>query len=81
MVSRVRHLFIVSRNHPWLYAHLRERFEDDPNVEVIIDRRVRDRRLVPSTRETTSERRKGDRRRPLSPDEDLGVRSHYIVEV
>lgn len=81
MVSRVRHLFIVSRNHPWLYAHLRERFEDDPNVEVIIDRRVRDRRLLPSAPESARERRKAERRRALSPDEDLRVRSHYIVEV
>jgi hypothetical protein len=75
----MRHLFIVSREHPWLYAHLRERFEDDRDVDVILDRRVGERRAT--ARQISYERRKADRRRPLSEDEDLRVRSHYIVEL
>ena len=75
----MRHLFVVSRDHPWLYAHLRERFQDDPNVDVILDRRVAERRTTAQA--ATYERRKAERRRPISEDENLSVRSHYIVEL
>lgn len=75
----MRHLFIVSRDHPWLYAHLRERFQDDPSVAVILDRRVAERRTAAVA--TPRERRKSDRRRALSQDEDLRIHSHYIVEL
>lgn len=75
----MRHLFVVSRDHPWLYAHLRERFLDDPNVDVILDRRVAERRTTAQA--APYERRKTDRRRPIAEDENLSVRSHYIVEL
>jgi hypothetical protein len=73
----MRYLFIISRNHPWLYTDLLERFRDDANVEVILDRRVSERRTaaVPGQ----GEKRKKDRRRPVSPNDDLRVRSYYIV--
>lgn len=77
----VRHHFIVSREHPWLYAYLLERFEGDPNVTVILDRRLADRRIVSSTVPIPRERRITDRRRPVPPEDDLHVRSHYIVEL
>lgn len=35
-----RYLFIVSRNDPALFTFLTERFADDDNVEVILDRRT-----------------------------------------
>lgn len=35
-----RYLFIVSRTDPALFALLQERFAGDPNVEVIVDRRI-----------------------------------------
>jgi hypothetical protein len=75
----LRHLFVVSREHVWLYTHLRERFEDDPNVGVILDRRVGERRSASMA--TRHERRERERRRPPSPEEDLTVHSHYIVEL
>ncbi|HXG02552.1 MAG TPA: hypothetical protein VNO23_03935 [Candidatus Binatia bacterium] len=34
-----RYLFVVSRRDQTLYSVLKERFADDPNVEVILDRR------------------------------------------
>jgi hypothetical protein len=77
----LRHLFIVSRAHPWLYAHLLERFRDDPNVEVILDRRRGERRQDPSNRLPRDERRRRERRRRVAPEDDLGIRSHYIVEL
>lgn len=75
-----RHLFIVSRDHGSLYAYLLERFNDDANVEVILDRRIADRRMTPSARDKETERRRADRRRAVPPEEDLRVRSHYVVE-
>jgi hypothetical protein len=39
-----RHLFIVSRHHAGLYTYLTERFQDDRKVDIIIDRRVEERR-------------------------------------
>jgi hypothetical protein len=77
----VRHLFIVSRQHPWLYAYLLERFEGDPNVTVILDRRLSDRRIASSAFPTQRERRVTDRRRAAPPEDDLRIRSHYIVEL
>jgi hypothetical protein len=77
----VRYLYIVSREHRWLYRHLVERFQDDPDVEVILDRRVGERRTQPSGPAPEQERRRSERRRPISPDDDLRVRSHYIIEL
>jgi hypothetical protein len=77
----VRHLFIVSRDHPWLYSHLLERFQDDPNVDVILDRRRAERRATGAAPPTEHDRRKTERRRRVEPDEDLRIRSHYIVEL
>jgi hypothetical protein len=71
-----RHVFIVSRHHARLYDYLVERFHDDHKVEVILDRRVGERRaggLAPG-----SERRSGDRREKR-PGDDLMLRSHVIV--
>jgi len=39
-----RYLFIVSLRHPALYAHLSQRFSDDPNAQVVLDRRLASRR-------------------------------------
>ena len=73
-----RHVFVVSRYHARLYEYLVERFRDDNKVEVVLDRRVRDRRTgghVPN-----SERRCSDRRQ-RRPGDDLVMRSHVIVTV
>jgi hypothetical protein len=77
----VRFLFIVSRTHPWLYRHLVERFHEDPDVSVILDRRIGERRSASSTVPGSGERRRAERRRPVSPEDDLKTRSHYIIEV
>jgi len=42
--SMARHLFLVSRHDARLYEYLVERFRDDGNVEVILDRRHGERR-------------------------------------
>lgn len=55
-----RILLIVSRDEPWLYWILKDQFADEAKVDVLVDRRFRDRReqdLPP-----TVERRRRDRR-------------------
>jgi hypothetical protein len=80
-MGKVRYIYVVSRDHPWLYRHLLERFEGDRDVEVVQDRRVADRRSQPSAPPLPYERRKRERRRAIGPDDDLRVHSHYIVEL
>jgi hypothetical protein len=63
-----RYLFIVSQRDPALYALLNERFADDQNVRVILDRRVSD----PRTPEV--ERRTRD-------DVDREIREHSYAVV
>lgn len=56
-----RLLIVVSRNEPELYRNLRQDFARIPQVEVVVDRRMGERRAregAPSV-----ERRQGDRRR------------------
>jgi hypothetical protein len=77
----MRHVFVVSKAHPWLYRHLVERFQDDPDVRVVLDRRVGERRVAVAASAPPHERRQAERRRTVPPEDDLGSRSHYIVEV
>ena len=71
-----RHVFVVSRHHARLYDYLIERFHDDKKVEVVLDRRVGERRYggAPSG----PDRRVGDRREKR-PGDDLMLRSHVII--
>lgn len=73
-----RHLFIVSRHHAGLFNYLTERFHDDFKVDIIIDRRIEERRRGSMT--PGVERRYGDRR-ATRPGDDLMVRSHIIVTI
>ena len=74
-----RTLFIVSRQHPDLYAYLRERFATDTAVEVILDRRVIQRRQREAARE--ADRRIADRRARPEVEVELRTRSHAIITI
>ena len=74
-----RNVFIVSRRHPDLYEYLRERFASDDAVEVILDRRVAQRRRSQTT--FTTERRRGERRRRPEVEVELQTRSHAIITI
>jgi len=57
-------LYVVARDRPELYERLRGNFVNEPDAQVILDRRFGGRRQGPQTR--SPERRKADRRsRPL----------------
>jgi hypothetical protein len=73
-----RYLFIVSMQDPALHDELLQRFSDDPNAEVILDRRRAERRQaeIPGL----LERRQADRRRRPGVNEELR-RSVAIVEI
>jgi hypothetical protein len=72
-----RTLFVVSRHHQDLYAYLRERFATDTAVEVILDRRVLERRQRHPR--GVVERRGADRRRRPEVEAELRTRSHAIL--
>jgi hypothetical protein len=74
-----RNLFVVSRRYPDLYEYLRERFESDTAVEVILDRRVEQRRRAHTQQQ--AERRRSDRRRRPEVEMELQTRSHAIITI
>lgn len=74
-----RTLFIVSRQHPDLYAYLRERFATDDAVEVILDRRLGQRRQRDTAPDT--DRRRADRRERPEVEMELRTRSHAIITI
>jgi len=65
-----RYLFIVSRRDPALFELLRERFAEDENVEVILDRRVQ---AVPARRPAE------DRRRRPEVNAEIRARAYAVV--
>ena len=55
-----RYLFIVTRGRPDVYADLQRQFLGNPEVEVLVDRRVSERRGLKDSHEP--ERRRSERR-------------------
>jgi hypothetical protein len=74
-----RTLFIVSRHHPDLYAYLRERFATDGAVEVVLDRRLGERRRRDATNE--GDKRRAERRQRPEVEAELQTRSHAIITI
>lgn len=72
-----RTMYIVARDHPELFAYLRDRFSCDGTVEVILDRRFAQRRQRSTSH--TPERRRADRRTHPEVDQELEIRAHAIV--
>lgn len=74
------HLFIVSRDFPDLYEYLTERFSDDDNAAVFLDRRSGERRRALSGLEGQElNRRRLDRRFRTHLDEELRTQPHVVV--
>ena len=71
-----RHLFIVSRETPYLADYMREQFSEEPNVEVVVDRRRKERRH--GQRSEVAANRDGAERRQR-PDLDRELRESFHV--
>lgn len=78
--ATMRLLFIVSRSRGPLYESLRRTFEADDSVQVVLDRRVAERRRRRRGPRTT-ERRRGERRAQREIDRQLRARGYAVVEV
>ena len=74
-----RYLFIVSRPHSALYEYLLGRFAGDKNVQVILDRRLGERRQQEFP--VGLERRRAQRRSRPEIDAELASSSHMIVTI
>jgi hypothetical protein len=74
-----RTVFVVSRRHPDLYQYLRERFASDTAVEIILDRRVSQRRQRHTSHHV--ERRRVERRQRPEVEQELETRSHAIITI
>ena len=75
--DQVRCLFIVARDQPGLWDHLRKDFAEDKEVRVFLDRRRGERRQCVQSQEP--ERRRAGRRRHQGIDHDLRYRSFVII--
>jgi hypothetical protein len=77
-----RHLFIVSRQAPDLYAYLSREFSSEPGVTVIIDRRQGDRRRKGASNGAgTAERRQKDRRLKAEIGRQLATLGYAFVRL
>lgn len=74
---RVRGLIIVARDQPDLWQSLREHFAANEDVELVLDRRLWERRQ--RIQRCEPDGRGPDRRRPLDLENDLRSRPFVIV--
>jgi hypothetical protein len=74
-----RTVYIVARDHPELYAYLHDRFTSDGELEVILDRRVSQRRQRHAPH--APNRRRADRRLRPQVDNELEIGSHAIITI
>jgi hypothetical protein len=72
-------ILVVARNQPSLYAYLRLDFADDPDVAVVMDRRVGDRRRREEP--WSAERRREERRMQEPLDDRLASMGFAIVKI
>jgi len=72
-----RHLFLVARDNPELARDLQAAFASDPEVEVLVDRRLVERRRHPAG--LVPDRRKTDRRARPQVDLELKLASYASV--
>jgi len=76
-----RHLFIVSRQSPDLYAYLSQEFSSEPDVTVILDRRQHERGAGEPEAAGLAERRQGDRRVKTEIGTQLSALGYAFVRI
>lgn len=75
----IAHLFIVSRGEPQLYDYLAREFAGEDDVQVILDRRMGERRSASGTH--TVERRQADRRTLTHVPRQVSTLGYAFVRV
>jgi hypothetical protein len=78
---RRRLIFIISRERPDLYEALRTALWNEPDCQIIMDRRDGDRRAHPLTVAMGQERRRGNRRERLPVDNEVRECGWAVVKV
>ena len=73
-----RELFVVARDRPDLYQYFRDTFAEVPTVQVIVDRRLGDRRRAAFP--VTTERRQGERR-SRTAEADLATTGYAFISL
>ena len=77
MDAGAQYLFIVARDRPEIFARVKERLRDDPRIEIIVDRRHRERRT--SGASPAVDRRRSERRRATKYWDDLSVYPTLVI--
>ncbi len=77
-ISRL--LFVIGRERRLLYDSLRRTFDSDDTVQVVLDRRIEERRQHEST-PRTGEHRRIERRARRESDARLRARGYALVDV
>jgi hypothetical protein len=72
-----RFLYVAARNRRDLYERLKDDFAGQSDVEVLLDRRCRERRTI--TLEPTANLRRADRRRQRELDRELRTIGSFIT--
>jgi hypothetical protein len=72
-----RYLFIVARQHPDLWTHLSREFSGEAGVEVVLDRRLEERRHAAQL--PPAERRQQDRRARPSIHNELSSMNFALI--
>jgi hypothetical protein len=75
----IAHLFIVSRREPQLFDYLAREFASEDDVQVILDRRIGERRKTGGT--YPNERRRADRRTLAHVPRQVGTLGYAFVRV
>ena len=75
-----REIFIVARDRPDLYRYLSQTFADAENVQVIWDRRAGERRVA-SIEARRPERRRSDRRRRATVEQELRTVGYAFISI
>jgi len=72
-------LVVVGRDQGELYEYFRWGFGQVPGVEIVLDRRLGERRHRPDRQDVGAERRKSDRRRAAGARAELRARGFVIT--
>lgn len=72
-------LFVVSRRQPDLHEYIVQQFGDEPDVTVLLDRRITQRRQTAAPGPAENDRRRADRRRNTEAAYELLTMGYTVI--